>query len=135
MVELGQVYVDASVIVGLTLAQAGALYGVKWASATSSELIAADVLRTLDRLRLTAGTPERGLAGLREIAERSLAGLSLVPIDKVVLRRAGGPFPTPIETLDAIHLATALLWADYAGDIVFLTHDRQLGIAVYPNPL
>jgi hypothetical protein len=45
----------------------------------------------------------------------------------------------PVKTLDAIHLATALLWAEHAGEIVFLTHDRQLataaracGLAVHP---
>jgi hypothetical protein len=80
------------------------------------------------------------LAQLREAAERNLAKLDLIPIDRAVLRRAGGAFPMPVQTLDAIHLATALLWDEHAGDIVFLTHDRQLanaaracGLTVYPE--
>ena len=140
MVEFGHVYIDASVIVAATLDQPGALRGVRWTAAVSSELIVAELLRTLDRLRLAASTPDAELAQLREQAERNLAELDLVPIDRAVLRRAGGAFPMPVKTLDAIHLATALLWDEQAGDIVFLTHDRQLataaracGLTVYPD--
>jgi predicted nucleic acid-binding protein len=82
------------------------------------------------------------LAQLREEAERNLASLDLVPINRAVLRRAGGAFPMPVKTLDAIHLATALLWEEHAGEIVFLTHDRQLanaaracGLTVYPDSI
>jgi hypothetical protein len=94
----------------------------------------------LDRLRLTASTPDAELAQLREEAERNLAKLDLVPINRAVLRRAGGAFPVPVKTLDAIHLATALLWEEHAGEVVFLTLDRQLanaarvcGLTVYPD--
>jgi uncharacterized protein len=142
MVEFGQVYVDASVIVAATLDQPGALRGVRWAEAVSSELIVAELLRTLDRLRLAASTPDAELAQLREAAERNLAELDLVPINKAVLRRSGGAFPMPVKTLDAIHLATALLWEEHAGKIVFLTLDRQLanaalacGLTVYPDSI
>ena len=140
MVEFGQVYVDASVIVAATLDQPGALRGVRWISAVSSELIVAELLRTLDQLRLTSRTPDAELAQLREEAERNLAKLDLVPINRAVLRRAGGAFPGPVKTLDAIHLATALLWDEQTGEIVFLTLDRQLahaaracGLTVYPD--
>jgi hypothetical protein len=85
--------------------------------------------------------PKRKLAQLRDEAERNLAGIALAPVDQIVLRRAGEPFPTPIKTLDAIHLATALLLNSAIGGIVLLTHDRQLGVAalacglaVYPDP-
>lgn len=142
MVEFGQVYVDSSVIVASTLDQPGALRGVRWAAAVSSELIVAELLRTLDRLRLAASTSDEELARLRREAERNLATLDLVPINRAVLRRAGGAFPLPVKTLDAIHLATALLWEEQAGEIVFLTQDRQLanaaracGLTVYPDSM
>lgn len=142
MVEFGQVYLDSSIVTRRTLSQPGALEDVNWASAVSSELIVGELFRTIDRLRVSGlATPEE-LAKLREDADKSLAVLTLVPVDRVVLNRAGGPFPTLLKTLDAIHLATALLWADHAGKIVFLTHDRQLAIAarvcglqVYPQPV
>ncbi len=140
MVDFGHVYIDASVIVAATLDQPSALRGVRWAAAVSSELIVAELLRTLDRLRLAASIPDAELARLREEAERNLASLDLVPINRAVLWRAGGAFPMPVKTLDAIHLATALLWDEHAGEIVFLTLDRQLanaaracGLTVYPD--
>ena len=51
-----------------------------------------------------------------------------------VLRRAADPVPTPLGTLDALHLATALLWRDSQeaapeAGLVVLTHDAQLGTA------
>jgi hypothetical protein len=50
-----------------------------------------------------------------------------------ILRRAGDPYPVAIKSLDAIHLATALVWRDRrAPDLVFATHDRQLGRAAAP---
>ena len=47
-----------------------------------------------------------------------------------VLARAAQPLPTELGTLDAIHLATALLWREHTGgDIVMATHDVALGMA------
>lgn len=47
-----------------------------------------------------------------------------------VLRRAGDPFPLPLGTLDALHLATALLVRDRrGGEVVVATHDAQLAAA------
>ena len=47
-----------------------------------------------------------------------------------ILRRAGEPYPVALKTLDAVHLATALMWRDRrAPDLVFATHDRRLGRA------
>ena len=49
----------------------------------------------------------------RRAAILALAGsLELIDVDAVVLDRAAHPMPTELGTLDAIHLATALLWKD-----------------------
>jgi hypothetical protein len=38
--------------------------------------------------------------------------------------------PTPLGTLDALHLATALIWRDRMGSLPTLaTHDATLGLA------
>ncbi len=40
------------------------------------------------------------------------------------------PLPTPLGTLDAIHLATALLWRETRDpDLLVATHDRALALA------
>jgi predicted nucleic acid-binding protein len=47
-----------------------------------------------------------------------------------VLARASQPLPTPLGTLDAIHLATALHWRESREpDLVFATHDAALALA------
>ena len=44
--------------------------------------------------------------------------------------QASEPFAVPLGTLDAMHLATALVWQDRTGQKAALaTHDRSLGLA------
>jgi hypothetical protein len=39
------------------------------------------------------------------------------------------PLPTPLGTLDAMHLATALIWRDRTGTaLIMATHDSALGL-------
>lgn len=53
-----------------------------------------------------------------------------VDVSPAVLRRAADPFPTPLGTLDAIHLATAILWREGRPEApVLVTHDGQLAMA------
>jgi hypothetical protein len=47
-----------------------------------------------------------------------------------VLSRASQPLPTPLGTLDAIHLATALIWRERMGALpTMATHATALGLA------
>lgn len=69
-----------------------------------------------------------------EAAERSgvvndwLEAVDLVLLRPPVLSRATDPMPMPIGTLDAIHLATALIWRERVGALPeMLTHDAALG--------
>jgi hypothetical protein len=40
------------------------------------------------------------------------------------------PFPVPLGTLDALHLATALVWRDRMNrSLIMVTHDSGLGLA------
>jgi predicted nucleic acid-binding protein len=142
MVELGPIYVDSSLVISRAFRQPGAIEGVDLSSAISSEVTIAETGRALQRLRLNPAVSEEALSEAQDAADRNTAGLSLIPVDRIVLKRAGGPFPTPLKILDAIHLATALLWYEHAGDITFLTHDRQLataaracGLKVCPPPV
>lgn len=78
----------------------------------SSALVTTESLRALDRLRLRANLTDFEVANRRTTILQLIAPLELVEIDAVVLERAAQPLPTEIGTLDAIHLATALLWRD-----------------------
>jgi len=53
-----------------------------------------------------------------------------VGIEPAVLNRAAASFPTVLSALDAIHVATALLWMEEQGEpLLFVTHDVQQAIA------
>lgn len=58
-----------------------------------------------------------------------LDGFTFVPVDDRILRRAAEPFPTALGSLDALHLASALAARSAISDLVFATHDRELGLA------
>jgi hypothetical protein len=96
----------------------------------SSALVTTESLRTLDRVRLRANLSDTEVAMRRATILALIDSLELVEIDNVVLNRAAQPMPTEIGTLDAIHLASALLWNDALGlDALMATHDRALGLA------
>jgi predicted nucleic acid-binding protein len=102
----------------------------------ASALVATESLRTLDRLRLRVKLPDSELAQRRAKILEIIASLELVDVDAVVLERAGQPMPTELGTLDAIHLATALLWQEMTGEeLTMATHDSALAIAAQAHAI
>ncbi len=124
-------YLDSSALLRIVLGQRDKLK--EWKSirlGVASALIEVECLRTLDRLRLSRGLPDEELAAHREAAFRLIGEMEIVEPTRIVLGRASQPFPTPLGTLDAIHLATALLWRERSpADIVMATHDAALATA------
>jgi predicted nucleic acid-binding protein len=124
-------YVDSSVLLRKVLRQSGSLK--EWRiiqTGVASALVETECLRTLDRLRLRANLSDRDLARRRAAVFRLLESMELVEVTAPVLARAAQPLPTELGTLDAIHLATALLWNERIGaGLVMATHDGALGIA------
>ncbi len=124
-------YVDTSALLRLVLREPGALEELRACDAlVSSELIAVESARTIDRLRLQGLlTTEEAVVRQRAVAEW-LEGIDLVLLRSPVLIRASEPLPTPLGTLDTLHLATALVWRDRMGtQPVMATHDAALGLA------
>jgi predicted nucleic acid-binding protein len=124
-------YVDSSVLLRHVLGQPGAL--PEWReiqSAVASSLLRVECLRTLDRLRLAGSLDARQDAQRRESLSTSLESFDVVEITPAVLDRAAEPLPVPLGTLDAIHLATALLWREEeAPELALVTHDAALAAA------
>ena len=123
-------YVDASVLLRVVLRQPNALS--EWTRidrGVSSALVTTESLRTLDRLRLRAQLSDSELAPRRQAVLAVIASLELVEIDGTVLDRAAQPMPTELGTLDAIHLASALLFRESTGEeLMMATHDRALAL-------
>jgi predicted nucleic acid-binding protein len=103
----------------------------------SSALTAAECLRTLDRLRIRKGLADSEVAARRAAILLLVSSLDeVVEIDAAVLDRAAQPMPTQLPTLDAIHLATALLWKEMTqSDLVMATHDRSLALGAQAHGL
>ena len=130
-------YVDSSVLLRVALGQSDALR--EWRDidqGVSSALITVESLRTLDRLRIRAKLTDSDVASRRATLLKMTASLEIVEITSPVLERAASPMPTELGTLDAIHLATALLWKESEdAELVMATHDRALGIAAQAHGL
>lgn len=124
-------YVDSSVLLRVVLAQPDSLR--EWSrieQAVTSALTEVECLRTLDRRFRQGLLDPNDLADRRGLVLRLLERMDRVDVSLGVLRRAADPFPTPVGTLDAIHLATALLWREGRSEApVFATHDGQLATA------
>jgi predicted nucleic acid-binding protein len=124
-------YLDTSALLRLVLREPGALDELRsFDTLVSSELIAVEGRRTVDRLRLqSALTTEEAVEVQRSLTDW-LESIDLVLLRPPVLSRAGDPLPTPLGTLDAIHLATALVFRDRVAPLgAVATHDAALGLA------
>lgn len=60
--------------------------------------------------------------------DKMLAGISLVSLSSAVKKRAMEAFPVVINTLDALHLATALAFAEKRPDekVLVFSHDEGM---------
>ena len=130
-------YVDASVLLRVALAQPNVL--PEWSriqQGVASALVMTESLRTLDRLRLRANLSDAEVAERRGIILALVGSLELVDVSPIVLERAAQPMPTELGTLDAIHLATALLWKEMTkANLVMATHDGALALGAQAHGL
>jgi predicted nucleic acid-binding protein len=124
-------YVDSSILLRLILRQPDAL--AEWSEVThavASSLVELECLRTLDRLRIAESLEEDLVASLRESVFRLIATFEIVEVTRPILARAAQPMPTTLGSLDAVHLASALLWTELGhGELVMATHDNALAKA------
>jgi predicted nucleic acid-binding protein len=123
-------YVDTSVLLRVVLGERGRLR--EWTRSErwiSSELVRLESLRTIDRACVQLRLADRAVSVRRAAILEHLRAFELVGLQAAVLERAADPFPTSLGTLDAIHLASALLARDRYSDLVLATHDEELAIA------
>jgi predicted nucleic acid-binding protein len=127
------VYLDSSALLRLILREPGALELNLLTSAesiVSSELLAVECLRTIDRLRLQGSLTTEEAASRFAAVNDWLEAVDLVRLQRPILSRASEPFPTPLGTLDALHLATALVWRDrMRQELAMASHDSGLALA------
>lgn len=106
----------------------------------ASDLTLVECERVLIRAWSTGLLTEAEGADHRSVLARAASHWTLLRIDQQVIERALRPFPVePVRTLDALHLASALLARASAPGLRVLTLDQRvrenaerLGLAVVP---
>ncbi|PYJ25954.1 MAG: hypothetical protein DME91_01260, partial [Verrucomicrobia bacterium] len=102
----------------------------QWEHAYSSELLRVEVLRSIDRNRLKGALTDEDVAKLVTNAHAIFNAIEFIALSQSILNRASQSFLTPLGTLDALHLATAIGLAEVGAiELTFLTHDTELAIA------
>lgn len=120
------IYLDTSVLLAELLAEDRKPAAAFWERETEP-LIASRLLVYECWTRIHA----RGLAGTHGDAVRAwLSRLALVELVPPVLARATEPFPLPVRTLDALHLASMVFLRTRGLAVCLATYDvRQAGVA------
>jgi hypothetical protein len=78
----------------------------------ASELLEIECRRVLQRYRLNKDLNDDGFLEASDRLERVLAGVTILGLTERVKSRAMQAFPVVVKTLDALHLATALIYAE-----------------------
>lgn len=130
-------YVDSSVLLRIVLRQPGAL--AAWptiAVSRSSLLLEVECLRSIERLAAMGSIRHDAAFVYKAHLQELLREVELVEIDDQVRSVASSSVAGTLRTLDAIHLATALLWIrDHGVRPVFATHDKALALAARASGL
>ena len=124
-------YLDSSVALRIVLGAPGSLPSFRRLDhVIASALMEVECLRTLDRLRLVERIAPEEIARRREVVYALVNHIDVVALTPAVLFRASQPLPVALKTLDALHLATAMLWRETEGqEIDVATHDEALAMA------
>ena len=131
-------YVDASAVLRVVFAEPGPRVPLGAGDrVVSSQVIAIEVFRAVDRERLLGHLDDVETAIKRKELTDFLAMLDLMAVDKPVIERAMGSFAVNVRTLDAIHVATAEVFAVESGGeaLEFWTHDDRQATAALSRGL
>lgn len=127
-------YLDSSVLLRIVLREPDRL--AKWEQLTvpvTSVLTRVEMARTMDRNAVLQTASESELAEKRAEIADLLRRISAIALDDRVLEEAARPLPVALGTLDAIHLASAVIYRAKQPrnerPIFFATHDKQLATA------
>ena len=129
-------YLDSSVLLRhILLGEEPIRHALEFPRVVSSELIEIECRRVLHRCRLAGELTDEALTVACERLDEVLAGIDLLELSRPIKQRAMDSFPVNVRTLDALHVATALMVGEDAGGVALFSHDegmnrcaRSLGI-------
>src|SRR5205814_2741055 len=95
-----------------------------WEHACTSELLGLEARRLLDRARLNGDATDDQLGAFHRVLSSVERTIDILRLTRGVVQRAGLPMATAVKTLDALHLASALIWRERREPhLTFATHD------------
>lgn len=105
-------YLDSSVALRYILAGDTSIRHVQQFPRTvSSELLEIECKRVIQRVRMQRELDDQGVVEAYGRLQAILDGIDLLEMSREIKLRAAESFPVVIGTFDALHIATALLWA------------------------
>lgn len=114
------IYIDSSVVLAYLFDEERSPPESLWNSPLiSSRLLELEVDTVVNRARDT-----RAFAA---DAQQLLLRVAMIEVIPEVLHRARQPFPKPVRTLDAIHVASADFVRSLCRDLQIATYDERLG--------
>jgi len=125
------IYLDTSVALAQLLAEDNYPPEDLWAETlVSSRLLEYELWNRINA---------RGLAESHDESLRKLLGrMAFLEPSPTVLARALQPFPVPVRTLDALHLASATFLLERSQEVMLASYDRRmqeaaqgLGLSIY----
>ncbi len=136
-------YLDSSVVLRhILLGEIAIEHAFAVERVVASELLEIECRRILHRYRLNGDLDDESLPQALERLDQVLAGVTLLALTHGVKKRAMEAFPVVVKTLDALHLASALVYAEQYADsesqetLLLFSHDeamnrcaRALGLA------
>ena len=131
-------YVDASAVLRVLFVEPGPSVSLAVGEhVVSSQLVAVEAFRAVDRERLLGNLSDAETAIKRKELTELLAMTDLAPVDSMVIDRAKGSFAVNLRAIDAIHVATAeLLATEASGELLeFWTHDERQATAAISRGL
>jgi predicted nucleic acid-binding protein len=119
-------YLDSSVILRhILLGEIAIQHALDCDRVVASELVEIECRRVLHRYRMDGNLNDDGFLAGADRLRSVIDGITLLALTRSVKQRAMGAFPVSVKTLDALHLASALAYADSFADqtVLMFTHD------------
>jgi predicted nucleic acid-binding protein len=113
------IYLDTSVALAQLLAEDRCPPAELWErELVTSRLFEYELWNAIHRRRLEKSHGDA--------ARRVVESLAIAELSREVVRRATERFPSPVRTLDALHLATMLFLRDQGLDLQLASYDQRL---------
>ncbi len=122
-------YLDSSTLIRyILLGEVSINQAFKADLVCSSILLEVECRRVLHRYRFQGEVNDSALEAANYLLVSVLGSVRLSPISSRIMQRAMSAFPLPVTTLDAIHLATALVLRDREPDETILVFSHDIGM-------